>query len=269
MIEGQRTHEGYWTARWQREAAAPLPIDVEDRRLDNAVALQWHRYFRSILADVRPGMRLLEIGCAQSRWLPYFHRQFGLAVSGLDYSALGCAKAQAVLDAAGVEGEIVCADLFEPPSRLLGQFDVVISFGVVEHFNDTAACVAACARLAKPGGLVVTTIPNMRGSIGWLQRRLDHDVYVTHVPLRPRELAAAHVGVGLDVLQCDYLMPANWGVVATDQHRRPRSERWIRAALKGASKLVWLMERRGVRLPPNPLTSPYIACAARTTLPVG
>jgi hypothetical protein len=58
-------------------------------------------------------------------------------------------------------------------------------------------------------------------------------------------------------------MPANWGVVATDQRRRPRLERRIRKALKGASKLVWLMERRGLRLPPNPITSPYIACAAR------
>jgi SAM-dependent methyltransferase len=62
-----------------------------------------------------------------------------------------------VLDAAGVPGEIVCADLFAPPPHLLAQFDVVVSFGVVEHFDDTAACVAACARLVKPGGLMVTT----------------------------------------------------------------------------------------------------------------
>jgi hypothetical protein len=114
---------------------------------------------------------------------------------------------------------------------------------------------------------MVTTIPNMRGSVGLLQSWLDHDVYATHVPLRPRELAAAHAQAGLEVQQCGYLMPANWGVVATDQRRRPGTERWVRRALKGASKLVWLMERRGFRLPPNPLTSPYIACSARRAQP--
>jgi cyclopropane fatty-acyl-phospholipid synthase-like methyltransferase len=36
--------------------------------------------------------RLLEIGCARSAWLPYFAQEFGIDVSGLDYSSKAALK---------------------------------------------------------------------------------------------------------------------------------------------------------------------------------
>ncbi len=261
MVQTSLAEEGYWGANWARERALPRPVDPTDASLANSVDRAWHDFFRAALADLPPGSRLLEIGAARSRWLPYFARNFGLRVTGLDYSQEGCDQARAILARAGQQGDVVCADLFNPPAALLGRFDLVASFGVVEHFQDTAGAIAACARLLAPGGRMITTVPNLTGAIGTLQRLLDPKVYGIHVPLGPRELRVAHERVGLDVDRCGYLMPANWRVVVVPPTGRGR--RLARRALGGATKLVWAADRLGARVPPNRLTSPYVACVAR------
>lgn len=52
----------------------------------------------------------LEIGCARSRWLPYFAKEFGFEVSGIDYSEVGSQQATQILFNEGVQGNIVFAD---------------------------------------------------------------------------------------------------------------------------------------------------------------
>lgn len=259
MSSKNLTDEAYWSSLWHHDKALPKPVNPNDKRPDNSVVLAWDKFFRAALEDVKPGASFLEIGCAQSRWLPYFDKELGFRVAGLDYSEVGCVKARQMLEAAGVQGEIHHADMFNAPAELHDRFDVVASFGVVEHFKNTSECLEVCASFVKPGGLLLTTIPNMRGSIGWLQRFLDKNTYGIHVPLGPKELKVAHAAASLDLKHCDYLMSANWGVVALPR-MRGASARMLRRMLKGATRTVWRMERLGLPLPSNGLTSPYIAC---------
>lgn len=259
---GKKTDEAYWSGLWST-TTLPKPIDIADNSIANHGNLARHRYLSNVLGDLRRGSRLLEIGAAQSRWLPYFHKQFGFAPTGLDYSEIGCERARELLVHAGVPGEVVCADLFSPPAGLLGRFDAVVSFGVVEHFDDTAGCLAALASYLKPGGRVVTTIPNMAGGLGLLQRWVDRTIFETHVPLTDAELARAHVAAGLEVVDSGYLLSANWRSVATGNERLSRpAERLIRHGLSVTTKLMWQAERLGFGLPPNRLTSPYVCCTA-------
>ncbi len=259
MSSKNLTDETYWSSLWQNDMALPKPVDPSDKRPDNTVVLAWDKFFREALKDVGSGASFLEIGCAQSRWLPYFDRELGLKVAGLDYSEVGCVKARQMLEAAGVKGEVHHADMFNAPAELQGRFDVVASFGVVEHFKDTSECLEVCASFVKPGGILLTTIPNMRGSVGWLQRFLDKQTYGIHVPLGPKDLKVAHEAAALDLRYCDYLMSVNWGVVALPR-LKGRPHRFLRRMLKGATKAVWRLERLGLNLPSNGLTSPYIAC---------
>lgn len=261
MAQASLAEADYWGANWARERALPSPVDPTDGSLVNSVDRAWHDFFRATLADVPPGSRLLEIGAARSRWLPYFAQHFGLQVTGLDYSEAGCDQARAILARSGRRGDVVCADLFAPPPHLLGRFDIVVSFGVVEHFPDTCGAIVAGARLLAAGGRMITTVPNMRGSIGSLQRLLDPKVYGIHVPLRPRDLKVAHDRAGLTVDRCGYVMPANWRVVVVHPGRRGR--RAIRCLLGAATKLIWAADRAGVTIPTNRMTSPYLACVAR------
>jgi 2-polyprenyl-3-methyl-5-hydroxy-6-metoxy-1,4-benzoquinol methylase len=261
----------FWEASW---AASRPPDSVDPLRqgLTSYVHGRFDKYFRKVFAGAETRRaKLIEIGCARSLWLPFFATEFGFEVTGLDYSERGCQQEREILARAGVEGEVVCADFFSPPESLLGSFDVVVSLGVAEHFTDTPDCIKAFARFLKPGGLMLTSIPNMKGLPGLLARRFNRAFYDVHVPLDAQALAGAHAAAGLNVLECDNFMSSNFGVCSLEGIKE-RSAEWlakksILALLVRLSWLAWIVEdKTGGQLKPNRLTSPYINCVARKQL---
>ncbi len=253
----------YWDGLW---ANAKLPQAVNPRTagLNNYVNRKFHEYFCEAFSSLdTKGKKLLEIGCALSAWLPYFAREFGFDVHGLDYSELGCQQARAVLANEGLEGEIVCADFFSPPPELTGAFDVVVSLGVAEHFQNTSECLSAFARFLSPDGLLVTSIPNMTGLTGSLQKLFGRAVFDIHVPLSREALAAAHHQSGLEVTSCRYFLPVNLSVVNVAAMNCKFCHEIIIRAASWISKLTWCIDAAFPVLRPNHWTSPYINCLAR------
>jgi SAM-dependent methyltransferase len=224
------------------------------RRIDRALARSF--------ADVKMGAQLIEIGAGASEWLPYLHSRFGFAVTGLDYSEVGCERARDNLARASTPGAIHQADMFKPPVELVERFDAVVSFGLIEHFSDTTSAVAACAAYAKSGGIVVTLIPNMKGLHGMLYRIYDKKVFDTHVPLSLKDLMRAHSEAGLEVVFGEYLLGLP-GVM--DQHRVEPvlSRRILRKLVFHISRLYWGLEEHSFGVRENAFTSPYLICAAR------
>src|SRR3954462_6542399 len=178
----------HWDDMWAQEAFSP---DINPRS-SSLWAHRDHLFHQTIarLLAGRRGQHVVELGCARSAWMPYFAREFGCRVSGLDYSPLGAQQTSERLRQAGIDGEVRCADLFDPPRDWMAAFDVVSWFGVAEHFEDTTAAIAAAAALLKPGGLLITEVPNMVGFNGRLQRLFNKPVYDIHVPLDAPTLAA-------------------------------------------------------------------------------
>jgi 2-polyprenyl-3-methyl-5-hydroxy-6-metoxy-1,4-benzoquinol methylase len=257
----------HWDEEWEGRQL-PVPFDPEDRRLRLHGLRAFHLQLARALAGRRTeGRSLLEIGCARSRWLPYFAKEYGFEVAGLDYSAPGCAQARGVLQAAGLDGDIVCADMFDPPQRMMGAYDVVVSFGVIEHFSPTEDCLRACAAFLRPGGLLVTEIPNMKGLVGWCTRTLSRSLYDIHVPMSAGELAAAHTHAGLAVLWSDYVLSFDWSVLPLSELRPTWLQPIAKTAAQGAAALAWSLDRASLPLPPSGATSPYIFCVA--TKPAG
>ena len=257
----------YWNDSW---AASDLPdaVNPSDMRLRNYPNRRFHQVFLKLFdkAETR-SMRLLEIGCAKSAWLPYFAKEFGFSVSGLDYSPIGCQMAKQVLQANGVEAEVVCADFFSPPENMLGSFDVVVSVGVVEHFEDTAACLKAVSAFLKPGGMLITNIPNMVGWIGAIQKMVNKPVYDIHQLLDPIMLREAHQRAGLEVLECDYFMYTSFGVNNLAGISTNNLTGFLKKVLLGVmariSMLVWAIEERVGDFLPRKSISPYVNCIAR------
>jgi len=263
--DDDRAGRAYWDENWAKaQTAREVSIRGDlrgyvNRRFD---AL-FRRHLRAIPADAR----LVEVGCANSAWLPYFAKRHGVAVSGIDYSALGCEQASQVLAVAGVQGDIFLADLFDPPARLVHSFDVAVSMGLVEHFGDTAMCLAAIAGLVRRGGLVITVVPNLAGMLGPIQRVLDHRIYDVHVPLTADALAAAHSAVGLRVRESGYLVPVNFGICNASPGGRTfrgRASRGIMKALVALSAAAWVIDERIARLPQTRLFAGYAFCVATT-----
>lgn len=250
----------YWDENWSK-MNFPIPFDPTDDRLDNFVSLSLHQYFQEILKD-KKGFSVLEIGCANSIWPLYFHKYFDARLFGLDYSEVGCEKSRALLKYHNIPGEIYCADLFSPPKDLLGKFDLVVSFGVVEHFENTADCLNACAAFVKPNGQLFTLIPNMSGVVGSLQKYVDREVYDVHVSVSKEKFSAAHTHANLKLQACDYFMFINLSVVNSGKFSTHPLNKYFRHSLSAISKIFWMFGRLGLKLPSNKFTSPYLLALA-------
>jgi 2-polyprenyl-3-methyl-5-hydroxy-6-metoxy-1,4-benzoquinol methylase len=267
--ESDKAGPEYWNRAWD---ATPLPDlwPVDSLRLRAHVERSLFQYISNVLAawGLEPAQTfLIEAGCARSAVLPLFAKKLGFRIAGIDYSPNGCEQARAILRRENIPGDIYCCDVLSLPQHLVERFDVLVSFGLIEHFSDTKTIVAALARLVRPGGLIFTNLPNMKGTTGFLQRVLDRRVYDIHVPLTANAVRQAHADAGLDVLACDYFLSTNFGVVNLSTIGAHGLHWWtkriILAALARFSMAVWLCERVIGTLPTSRAFSPYINCLAR------
>jgi 2-polyprenyl-3-methyl-5-hydroxy-6-metoxy-1,4-benzoquinol methylase len=261
MIQIDKAGKSYWDDNWVK-TDFPKPFNHEDKSLDNFVNLELHKYFQALFGN-RKKFSILEIGCANSIWPVYFNQYFQAEVYGLDYSEVGCEKSRSLLKHYNIPGEISCADLFSPPVEMLGKFDVVISFGVVEHFENTSNCLKSCAAFVKSGGILVTLVPNIPSIIGLIQKRVDRAVYDVHVPLTKKMFRAAHQNAELDLQSCDYFMSINLNVVSSGSFSSHPLNSYLRHALSIVSKICWILENFSIKLPKNKFTSPYLIAVAK------
>jgi 2-polyprenyl-3-methyl-5-hydroxy-6-metoxy-1,4-benzoquinol methylase len=266
-----RAGKEYWDDVWaQSESVTQRNVvkDEFDPTFRNHVNRRFAKYFGDTLKDLgidAAGSSLLEVGCGNSKFLPYFNTRLGYKITGIDYSEIGCTAARHALASQNATGEIICADMFNPPADLLGRFEVVTSNGLVEHFENTTAVLTAIGRFLRPGGIALTSIPNLVGWLGMAQKIMDRQVYDAHFPISAEALAAATAAAGLDVLECDHFLFTNSGLITilSGSVRARKAKRWIMRPFHAASYALEWIERAGGRLPPNRFTSPYIICVAR------
>ncbi len=136
---------------------------------------------------------LFEVGCGSSGWLPYFAKQYGLTVSGVDYSEVGCKIAEKNLQLLKIEyGEIICQDIFDPSWMGGRGYDVIFSYGVIEHFEKPEDIIKIFKSLTNSGGTIVTLVPNLNGLNGWLTRYFMKDVYKMHRVITREQLRSYH-----------------------------------------------------------------------------
>lgn len=200
-----------------------------------------------------PGLSFLELGCAPGGILAQVCQRFGYIAYGVDHVA-DVVRIRQLLERRSIAvGEIVNADVLEwQPGR---SFDVVASFGLIEHFRCPETLVGLHFKLVRPRGIVVIGVPNFaRGQlvIRWLFDREDlnrHNRKCMRLSFF-REMAERH-GAELRFLRhvgghfgywCSATASQGW----LSHHLRPR----LVAGLKSLAD----------RLPPgsNPVLSPYI-----------
>ena len=109
--------------------------------------------------DIKPGMRLLEVGCGSGAWLRH-HYVNGVDVSGADFSHAHLRAARHVMPS----GHFTAADARSLPYRDAG-FDVVIAGSCFLYLPDQQSALDALGeliRVLKPGGRGgVTDLPDM------------------------------------------------------------------------------------------------------------
>ncbi|OPX94108.1 MAG: Ubiquinone biosynthesis O-methyltransferase [Syntrophorhabdus sp. PtaB.Bin027] len=158
---------------------------------------------------------ILEIGCGNSTWLSYLAKKTNAQVTGIDYSEEGCYLALQRLKEEGVVGQIVCKDIFQVDHETIGQYDFVYSLGVVEHFSDLTGILKEELRFVKPGGVLFTSIPNLKYSIHGLLSWIYHpEILKKHKKISKTELIMAYKSCGLQNIEGNYAGLFSLGIVA-------------------------------------------------------
>lgn len=103
--------------------------------------------------------RVLDVGCSVGALGLQLKQRQGAYVAGIEYDAEMGSHAASVLDHVIVgDAETVC-----PQAIARGElFDCVVFADILEHLRDPWNTVARYASVLKPGGYIVTSLPNIR-----------------------------------------------------------------------------------------------------------
>lgn len=119
---------------------------------------------RAATSEVAPRtVKTLEVGCGTA-FVSLFFAKRGYEVSCLDTSKQILRIAEENFEKEKAQGKFVVGDAEKLPFED-NSFDIVMSFGLLEHFADPKSAISEMVRVLKPGGLFFADIVPARFSV--------------------------------------------------------------------------------------------------------
>lgn len=148
------TDEAYWNQGYNDQGFG----DAKGSSLD--IFLSRH------LTEVK-GSSCLEIGSYPGSYLPAIGRK-GYILSGIDFNKRNANELPKWLHSLGFDvDDFWSGDFFDFIKEHKKRYDLVCSFGFIEHFENFEEVIEAHTDLLKPTGKIIITTPNFRG---WMQQ---------------------------------------------------------------------------------------------------
>lgn len=196
----------------------------------------------------------LEVGCYPGRYLAVLGN-LGYTVHGVDLTPGVTNMPEAFTRMGFRVGTFTRADFLRHDFHRT--YDVVCSFGFIEHFTDWRSVLSQHAQLIAPGGTLLIETPNFSGPAQrFFHRWLDAENYARHNPdaMDPREWAAVLNDHGFEVKQ------ATWMGRFAFWHDSKGGGRWRRIGFLVLRSLTPLLQRMGDR---SRCLSPYSVLVAQ------
>lgn len=154
--------------------------------------------------DVKPVESIIEIGGYPGRYLAYLANKYDLEPTSLDYNS-DRVKIDEVMKAFEIpKYHVIQADIFNHiPEK---QYDIVISNGFVEHFENYDEVLDKHSTFLKEGGTMFILVPNMRNYIKYYKKLVDNENLKIHNLKSMRKKVYTDFGVrnNLKLLKLQY-----------------------------------------------------------------
>ncbi len=242
------TDREFWEKYWENKDG--LAVDIPGNYL-------FHRQLREITEREKISSAI-ELGGFPGYYAIFLKKYLGIDSTLLDYFVHRGILEQ-VLAKNGLSANdigIIEADLFN--NKPAQQYDLVLSCGLIEHFEDTKDIIARHLPYLKPGGTLLITLPNFKGVNGWVQKTFDRSNYDKHniSSMNPVLLSSIATELGLSVKRSEYF----GGYSIWLENKKEKS-----ALTKAFIKALWLAGKIPAKLFgfESQALSPYIILEAR------
>lgn len=242
------TDRGFWVKYW--ESKTDLSVVIPENYL-------FHQQLKTIVAEQNV-KTAIELGGFPGYYAVFLKKYLKLQVTLLDYF-VHLPITENLLETNGLaknDIEIIETDLFKyVPEQ---QYGLVLSCGLIEHFNDTADIINRHIAFVKPGGSLLITLPNFKALNGWFQKNFDRDNYDKHNIncMDPKLLAQICKDAGLEVIQSRYF--GHFSLWLENEQQKSAMVRLFK-------KVMWLSGKVFTKVFPfdSKQLSPYILLEAR------
>ena len=183
--------------------------DLLDRMTNYDDYLLHEVIFKNHMPEKAGSVRFLEVGSAPGLNLVYINKAYGYDTYGIDYSEVGVELNRQTFAANNINPEnVIHADFFADSfqEQYRESFDVVYSYGFIEHFTDTKSVLDKHLALLKPGGRLIVSVPNLRGFNRVLMTIFNKENLDIHNLdlMRKQRFQQAFTRPDLSPLLCDY-----------------------------------------------------------------
>ncbi|MDQ0641618.1 trans-aconitate methyltransferase [Pedobacter sp. W3I1] len=242
------TDRAFWVNYWESKKGL-------------AVQLPSNYLFHQQLADVIQKDHVktaIELGGFPGYYAVFLKKYFQLDVTLLDYFVHPPVVNELLEKNNLTEKDIhiIETDLFNYTPEM--QYDLVLSCGLIEHFNDTADIINRHIAFVKPGGTLFITLPNFRAVNGWFQKNFDKENYDKHNidSMDPALLKSICEQAGLTAVKSGYF--GRFSVWLENESQKSASVRLFK-------KAVWLTGKVFTKIIPfeSKNLSPYIILVAK------
>jgi 2-polyprenyl-3-methyl-5-hydroxy-6-metoxy-1,4-benzoquinol methylase len=226
----------YWEQAYAQKTLAYKPEDVPFRDM-----------FDQYLS---PGGTCFEVGCYPGYFLIYLGQRFGFQVSGIDLTPQITNLPDYIRSLGVAVGQFYQEDFLTFNAE--NTYDVVCSFGFIEHFREFGIIIKKHTQLVKPGGTLVMACPNFRGMQYVFHRLFDpanlhrHELRVMNLRLWKHILSRN----GMKIIHQGYYRTADFW---SDS---PRQGPWARRIAHWLTQLTRHIDQR-IDIP-NPWFSPFM-----------
>lgn len=242
------TDRTFWTRYWESKPDLAIPVDRN---------YLFHQQLEEIIRRDKPG-NAIELGGFPGYYTIFLKKYFAVDTTLFDYfvhpGILNSVLAKNGLTQQDIH--VIEADLFSyTPEK---KYDLVLSCGLIEHFEDTKDIIARHLNFLNPGGTLFITLPNFRSVNGWVQKNFDKENYLKHniKCMDPELLSGILKDLDLQVIKAGY-----FGRYSVWLENKKEKSALTRAFIK----TIWFAGKVATKLIPveSKSLSPYIVLEAK------